>query len=161
MSYSLNKLYASQGITKQAVSDHFKRVQRERALIRGLISQVDSERKAHPGCGLEKLYWTLRPEGIGRDKFCAIFMELGYGVGRIRRRWRTTFSVASVFENLIEGRLLTGPNQVWQSDTTYIKVGDRHYYLTFILDVYTREILGYAISDSLRNGAVNTTAGRS
>ena len=150
MSCSLNTLYRTQRISKQAVAEHFRAVQAQRALIRHLLPRVDAERARHPGCGLEKLYWKLRPAGIGRDKFCGIFMALGYGVRPARRRWRTTFAVATIFENLIESRLLTGPNQVWQSDTTYIRVGPRWGYLTFIMDVYTREILGYASSQSLR-----------
>lgn len=150
MRYSLNALYRTQQISKQAVLEHFARAQAGRELIGRLLSRVDAERSRHPGCGLEKLYWKLAPEGIGRDKFCGIFSELGYGVRPVRRGWRTTFSVLSVFENLIESRVVTGPNQVWQSDTTYIRVGRQWGYLTFIIDVYTREILGYASSQSLR-----------
>ncbi|NGP87723.1 IS3 family transposase [Fodinibius halophilus] len=91
-----------------------------------------------------------QPEGMGRDRFCAVMMELGYGVRRTRNNMRTTVPAHKVFENLIEGRVVTGPNQVWQSDITYIKVGGRFYYLTFIIDVYSRRIVGYATSRSLR-----------
>src|SRR5699024_9780039 len=41
----------------------------------------------------------------------------------------------------IEARLVSGPNQVWQSDITYFKIGDNHYYLTFIIDVFTRRVI--------------------
>lgn len=153
MSYSLNALYKGVGITKQGVWAHFRREQAELELIRGVIARVDERRAAHPGEGLEKLYWQLQPEGMGRDKFCRIFGELGYGVRRPKNRRRTTIPAHKVFDNLIEGRLVTGPNQVWQSDITYIKVGDRFYYLTFIIDVYTRRIVGYAVSDDLRADA--------
>src|SRR5699024_4694017 len=54
------------------------------------------------------------------------------------------------FDNLIEGRVVSGPNQVWQSDITFIKVGETFYYLTFIIDVYSRRIVGYAVSKNLR-----------
>lgn len=122
-------------------------------MIERVIGQVDQRRKEHPGEGLEKLYWQLRPEGIGRDKFCAVMSQLGYSVQRKPNPVRTTVPAHKVFANLIEGRVLTGPNQAWQSDITYIKVGDRFYYLTFIVDVYTRRILGYAISKNLRKEA--------
>lgn len=150
MSYSLNALYRAVGISKQAVWEHFKREQAELELIRKVIARVDERRAEHPGEGLEKLYWQLCPEGMGRDKFCDIFTQLGYGVRRPINRMRTTIPAHKVFDNLIEGRLVSGPNQVWQSDITYIKVGDRFYSLTFIIDVYTRRILGYAVSDNLR-----------
>lgn len=63
---------------------------------------------------------------------------------------RTTVPAHKVFENIIEGRGITGPDQVWQSDSTYINVGGTFYYRTFIIDVYSRRIVGYATSRSLR-----------
>ncbi|NBC27421.1 MAG: IS3 family transposase [Bacteroidetes bacterium] len=148
--HSLNALYEVIGITKQGVWDHFRREEAELNLIRQVIGQVDTRRAEHPGEGLEKLYWQIQPDGMGRDKFCDIFMQLGYGVRRRVNRMRTTIPAHKVFDNLIEGRLVSAPNQVWQSDITYIKVADRFYYLTFIIDVYTRRIVGYAVSDNLR-----------
>lgn len=148
--YSLNTLYQAAGITKQAVWEHFKREEAQLVLIRKVIGRVDERRGEHPGEGLEKLYWQIEPEGMGRDKFCRIFGQLGYGVRRPQNRMRTTIPAHKVFANLIEGRLVSGPNQVWQSDITYIKVAGHFYYLTFIIDVYTRRIVGYAVSDHLR-----------
>lgn len=148
--YPLNALYEVIGITKQGVWDHFRREEAELAMIEEVISQVDARRKEHPGEGLEKMYWQIAPEGLGRDKFCRIFMQLGYGVRRLKNPRRTTIPAHKVFKNLIEGRTVHGPNQVWQSDITYVKVGPRHYYLSFIIDVYTRRIVGYAASNNLR-----------
>jgi len=150
MDYSLNKLYQAAGITKQGVWDHFRREQAQLEMIGRVVGQVDARREKHPGEGLQKMYWQIQPQGLGRDKFCRILMQLGYGVGRVKNPIRTTIAAHKVFDNLIEGRLVNGPNQVWQSDITYIKVGSRHYYLTFIIDVYTRRIVGYAASDNLR-----------
>jgi transposase InsO family protein len=148
--YSLNSLYKVIGITKQGVWDHFRREETELKMIERVIGRVNKRRKEHPGEGLEKLYDQLNPQGLGRDKFCRIFGQLGYGIRRTTNPIRTTIAAHKVFNNLIEGRLVTGPNQVWQSDITYIKVGKRFYYLTFIIDVYSRRIVGYAVSDSLR-----------
>ncbi len=153
MDYSLNALYEVIGITKQGVWDHFRREQAELEMIARVITQVDDRREEHPGEGLEKMYWQISPEEMGRDKFCRVFMQLGYGIRRVKNPIRTTIPAHKVFDNLIEGRTVDGPNQVWQSDITYVKVGARHYYLTFIIDVYTRRIVGFASSDSLRADA--------
>ena len=151
--YPLNALYEVIGITKQGVWDHFRREEAELEMIRKVVGQVDARREKNPGEGLEKMYWQITPAGLGRDKFCRILMQLGYGVRRMKNPIRTTIPAHKVFKNLIEGRTVHGPNQVWQSDITYIKVGARHYYLTFIIDVYTRRIVGYAASNTLRADA--------
>jgi len=148
--YSLNSVYEAAAISKQAVWQHFRREAAHLELIDRLIGRVNERRAEHPGEGLEKLYWQLTPEGIGRDKFCRIFGQLGYGLKRPKNPVRTTIPAHKVFKNLIEARLVSGPNQVWQSDITYFKIGDNHYYLTFIIDVYTRRVIGWAASKSLR-----------
>jgi transposase InsO family protein len=55
------------------------------------------------------------------------------------------------FPNLIEGLQVERINQVWQSDLTYLiipKCGV--FYLVFILDVYSRRILGFTANDHMR-----------
>lgn len=150
MKHSLNALYRATGTSKQAVWDYQRRKEAELETIRRVIRQVDQRRRKHPGEGLEKMYWQLNPSGMGRDQFCAIFMGLGYGLKRRRNPIRTTFAAHRFFDNLIENQLVDGPNQIWQSDITYIKIGGRFYYLTFIIDVYTKLIVGYAVHDNLR-----------
>jgi transposase InsO family protein len=39
---------------------------------------------------------------------------------------------------------------VWQSDITYYYVGERFYYVVFIIDVYTKKIVGYQQSNHMR-----------
>ena len=66
----------------------------------------------------------------------------------IKRAFHKTTNSLGVtrFENLIIDFKLTGVNQVWASDITYYRIGERFYYLTFILDLYSRFIVGYTVS---------------
>lgn len=41
------------------------------------------------------------------------------------------------------------PNEVWTSDITYVRTGSGWQYLTVILDLFNREIIGRSISSSL------------
>lgn len=113
-----------------------------------LVKQVDLIREDHPGCGVEKLYLILKPQYMGRDKFCELFMGLGYRVRRIKNYTRTTIPAWFNYPNLIEGMNVTRPYQVLQSDITYFDVEGKFYYLVFIIDVYTREVLGYNVGDN-------------
>lgn len=115
-----------------------------------LLTEVEQLRKEHPGCGLEKMYHSLNPDFLGRDRFIELFMELGF---RLRKRInykRTTYSVASRYKNLIKGLVISSPSIVWQTDITYYDVNNKFYYAVFIIDVYTKIIVGYEVSDNMR-----------
>ena len=45
-----------------------------------------------------------------------------------------------------EGIVATQPNQVWACDFTYLWCMGRWYYLSTVIDVYTREIVGWGVS---------------
>jgi transposase InsO family protein len=115
-----------------------------------LRCQVDLIRQVHPGCGVEKMYYQLKPDWIGRDRFMKLFMALGYGIQPHKRFCKTTIPIHIKFPNLIEGLLVFGINTVWQSDITYYRIGEDLCYLVFIEDIYSRRILGYQASNHLR-----------
>jgi len=50
---------------------------------------------------------------------------------------------------LLKGLEITRPNQVWCTDITYIPMRHGFMYLTAIIDVYSRKIVGWGISNSL------------
>ena len=150
MSMPLNELYRQLGISKQAIHQYQRRQHAFDQKMANLIIEADELREEHPGCGVEKMYYTLKPDFIGRDRFIETFMELGYRVKRIKNYRRTTIPSWLKYPNLIEGLVVNNSNMVWQSDITYFELGDRFSYIVFILDVYCRKIVGYAVSESLR-----------
>ena len=54
-----------------------------------------------------------------------------------------------VFPNLVRGLKLKGPNQVWATDITFIKLLKEYIYVSAVIDVYTRKIVGWSISRDL------------
>lgn len=114
------------------------------------MTEAEGLRKEHPGCGLEKMYFSLNPGFIGRDRFIELFMELGFRLKRRINYKRTTYSVASKYKNLIKGMVISKPSIVWQTDITYYDINNRFYYAVFIIDVYTKIIVGYEVSDNMR-----------
>lgn len=115
-----------------------------------LLVQVDLLREEHPGCGVEKMYFTLKPDWLGRDQFIEIMMGLGYRLVPAKSHTRTTIPASYKYPSLIEGMVLWNKNQLWQTDITYFRVGDGFCYIVFILDVYTKKIIGYQASDHMR-----------
>lgn len=118
--------------------------------IGAFIAQADLLRKAHPGCGVTKIYDTLKPNWIGRVNGVKLLYSYGFKLQKRVNYKRTTYSVSSPYHNLIEGMLVTNKNQVWQSDITFIWIGERFYYLVFIIDIYTKKIVGYSVNDNMR-----------
>lgn len=157
MKYSLNQLYQVIGLSKQAVSQYLLRQDKFEQRLSDLLIEVDELRAEHPGCGLEKMYYTLAPDFLGRDRFIDVLQQLGYGVVKVKNFIKTTKPVHSSYENLIEGMSVTRINQVLQSDITYYYAGNRFYYIVFIIDVYSKRIVGFQASEHLRAEA-NVTA---
>lgn len=108
-------------------------------------------REDHPTMGLRDMYYKLMPEGIGRDKFEQLCKRAGLHIERKPNYRRTTDSSGVIrFDNLLTDMKIDRINQVWQSDITYFEVSGRFYFLTFILDAFTRVIVGYHVSQSLK-----------
>ncbi len=146
----MNELYSVVGISKQAVNQYANRQLIFDEKIRNLLVEAELLRREHPGCGVEKMYSTLKPNFIGRDRFIDLFMDLGFRLKKKRNYKRTTYAGSIYYPNLIKGMRVNAPSMVWQSDITYIYVGDKFYYAVFIIDVYTKKIVGYKVSDHMR-----------
>lgn len=146
----MNQLYTSIGISKQSVYQYDKRQVCFDQKLQQLIYEADELRKEHPGCGVEKMYYTLKPDFIGRDRFIDTFMDLGYRIKRVKNYRRTTYAGTIYYPNLIKGMSVEMPSIIWQSDITYIRIGEHFYYAVFIIDVYTKKIVGYQVSNHMR-----------
>lgn len=140
-------------MSKQAVHQRAVRHSHYQGQFAKLIEKADKVRKEHPGCGVEKLYYRLRPDFVGRDRFIETMMSLGYRVKVKKNYRRTTRGLSTAYPNLIKGLVVGTPNRVWQSDITYFYVGDRFYYGVFIIDVYTKKIVGYQVSNHMQSTA--------
>lgn len=89
--------------------------------------------------------------------------ELLYNVKRIRRLMRKMCldpiypkrnlsklgKAKYIYPYLLRNLAITQPNQVWAIDITYIPMKSGFMYLTAIIDVYSRFIVGWQISNSL------------
>lgn len=143
----MNAIYRMIGISKQGFHQHMNRYLRIMEEQQNLIPIIQQIRRDHPHLSARKMYRLICPGGMGRDRFEVFCFENGFKLD-VKRSWRRTTNSLGVtrFPNLIMNLEVTGVNQVWVSDITYYQIKDRFYYLTFIMDLYSRRIVGHSVS---------------
>ena len=146
----MNMLFKVMGVSKQSFHQYHNRMLIRLQEEANLIALIEDIRKDHPTMGCRDMYFKLAPETIGRDAFEELCRMYGFMSQRVRHPRLTTDSRGvKPFDNLVKDLVLTGADQLWVSDITYFSLENRFYYLTFILDAYTKRILGHSTSKSL------------
>jgi putative transposase len=118
-----------------------------------LISEIEAIIEEFPGYGYRRVTRELHRRGYSDNhkKVYRIMRERGL-LKKPKRRWiRTTDSHQGhrVYPNLLQNLAVTGPNQVWAADITYIGIRNSFVYLAVILDLFARRVVGYAISRNI------------
>jgi len=123
-----------------------------------LLEEVVKIRREQKQIGVRKLYYMTaekrREHGItmGRDAFFSMMREEGMLVRKRRtRKPRTTFSAFWMrrYPNLAREFCPSGPNQLWVSDITYVRLRKGFAYLSLVTDAYSRKIVGYYVCRDL------------
>ena len=121
-------------------------------------SRLDFWHTNFPTFGSRKLLNKLRQddkiEGIGRDLVRRYMREMGIFAVYPKPNLSKPGKGHKKFPYLLRNKVIWLPNQVWAIDITYISLGKSHYYLTAIIDWYSRFIVGWALSDTLETAPV-------
>jgi transposase InsO family protein len=56
-----------------------------------------------------------------------------------------------VYPNLARGLVLTGVDQLWRADITYIRLRDEFVFLAVILDAFSRRVIGWALDRNMED----------
>jgi putative transposase len=112
---------------------------------------------------------ALEWPSYGRPRITAELQQQGWKVGpnRVRRLMREDnllcvrrrkFVVTTdsdhrrkVYPNLAAAMSLSGINQLWTADITYIRLETEFVYLAVILDAYSRRVIGWALDRTLED----------
>jgi putative transposase len=129
--------------------------------IKQIVAFAKGIRGDHPKMGARIIYrkMSISPDcrewfdQFGRDKIETILLNNGFRVVKAKNYHKTTVRGYFIFTNLIKEMTIDTVNQVWVSDITYYFVVQTgvvtHYYLTFIMDLCSRRVIGFAVSDNL------------
>lgn len=152
----MNSLFEVLSISKQSFHQMLSRRRYKYEEQEQLIPLINEIRADHPRMSARDIYLKLNPSCMGRDQFERFCMDSGYRIKQLKNFRVTTNSLGVTrFPNMIKNLEVTRVNQVFVSDITYFDLGSETRYLTFIMDLCNREVVGYSESDNLRTE--NTT----
>jgi putative transposase len=146
------------GHTRQGFYKHLRLLKKRQAQEEEVLAIVHSIRARQPRVGCRKMHGEVNHRllhvgqaPIGRDRMFDLLREKQLLVEPLKRKTYTTDSYHRfrTYRNLLKTVVPTGPNQVWAADITYIRLHKEFSYLFLLTDVYSRKIVGYAVSESL------------
>lgn len=151
-------MYKALGISRQGLDKILKSIDKTHERDAVIIHLVKQKRKRMPRLGCLKLYELLKPEfdslGIkcGRDKLFEILRNACMLVPKKKKYTKTTQSnhLFNKHSNQVKGVYLNRPEQIWQSDITYVKTKEGNLYLSLVTDSYSKKILGYEVSSDMK-----------
>jgi len=112
---------------------------------------MDKHLLRHPTEGVVSMVDMLKDLGypVGPKRIRRLFRIMGHQT--IYRRKNLTKGALKEFIKpyLLRGLKITQANQVWCTDITYIPMARGFMYLTAFIDVYSRKIVGWGISNSM------------
>ena len=110
--------------------------------------------------GAPRIMAELRSQGLGcgKNRVARLMRQAG-----IRSQTKKAFRVTTKSGGLMEAEDLVQrrfhadrPGQIWVSDITYIRTGERWLYLAVVLDLYNRAVVGWSLGPRLGQGLVLT-----
>ncbi len=133
------------------------RARQEEVLRARVVTLHEQSRETY---GSPRIQKQLQAEGSrhGRNRIGRILREAGLK-GRQRHRYRvlTTDSkhdLPMAPNRLAEAAPPSGPNQKWVGDITYIETSEGWLYLAAVMDLYSRRIVGWGMSDRIDTALV-------
>jgi putative transposase len=155
---NLSRLCSLSGYSRQAYYKRRMLGEQEPLKEELLIQQVIGYRELQPHIGGRKLFFMVGPFmqrhqiSMGRDAFFTMLSKYGLLNKRRRGKPRTTDSThwMKKYPNLIKELTLTHSDELWVSDITYLELCSGDAFLSLVTDGYSRKIVGFHVSDSLR-----------
>jgi putative transposase len=110
------------------------------------MRRIDEQYLRTPFYGSRKMAEVLR---VNRKRIQRLMRVMGIEAVYPKRRTTRPAAGHKIYPYLLRGVAVTGPNQVWASDITYIPLKRGFLYLVAILDWYSRFVLSWRLSNTL------------
>jgi putative transposase len=121
-----------------------------------LMAEIDRMHLESPAYGARKIARALNQEGyeVSRWHVRRLMSEMNVRPCCPLPSPSKPTRHSRKFGYLLRDKVISFPNQVWSTDITYVQIGGRHMYLTAIIDWYSRYIVSWRLSDTMRANEV-------
>ena len=116
-----------------------------------MMDLMDKHLVQHPTEGVVSMVHWLRKQGypVGPKRIRRLFKLMGHET-IYRRKNLTKMGLREFIKPyLLRDFKVTAANQVWCTDITYIPMAKGFMYMTAFIDVFSRKIMGWGISNSM------------
>ena len=116
-----------------------------------LMRRLDELHLQWPFYGSRKLTVELNAEGfaVGRRHVVTLMQRMGIEASYRKPRTSLPSRAAQVYPYLLAVLAIERPNQVWSADITYLPMAHGFQYLVAILDVGSRKVLAWRLSNTM------------
>src|SRR5208282_3670335 len=116
-----------------------------------LMRRLDQMHLDHPVYGSRKLTVLLRREGLSINRKRVVRLLRLMGIEAIYTKPKTSLREVGhqIYPYLLRDLEVTGPDQVWCSDITYVPMATGFMYLVVVMDWWSRYVLGWRLSNTL------------
>ncbi len=116
-----------------------------------IMRKIDVHFMDHPTYGVLQMQDYLRDEGycINEKRIRRLLRKMGIMAIYPQRNLSKLLQAQYVHPYLLRNLSVERANQVWSIDITYIPMAKGFMYLTAIIDVYSRYVVGWGLSNTL------------
>jgi len=116
-----------------------------------VMRRLDEEYTAHPFYGSRRMTAVLRQAGyaVNRKRVMRLMRQMGLAAIYPKPALSRPDPDHRVYPYLLRGVTITGPDHVWSTDITYLRLLGGFMYLVAILDGYSRKVLAWRLSNTL------------
>lgn len=119
-----------------------------------LMRLIDEEHMLHPWMGVPRMTtWLKKDKGIpvNKKRIERLFRLMGLSATgpKPNTSKKGKGALHKVFVYLLRNLKIERPNQVWAMDITYIPVKGGYLYLCAIIDLYSRFVVGWSLSNTM------------
>jgi putative transposase len=124
----------------------------EKMAVRSEVQRIALEH--HGRYGYRRITAELRHQGmpVNHKRVARLMREdnlVGTDLRHCRDELRGTADHGEIYVNLANRLKLTGPNQVWVADITFVRLKHEFVYLAVVLDKFSRRVVGWNLARTL------------